>query len=123
MCEKLLDEGSVKGLSLAVVKAKEGADGDVDSELGSWDMKTEDGDGVNSYVSSALDLKHTNLSDYASSRHCLALGPAPKRPCLLRSASSWKTSQRGRTSRLYPPELRNSISTRNLSICFPGSGS
>lgn len=47
MCEKLLDEGSVKGLSLAVVKAKEGADGDVDSELGSW-VKTEDGDGVNS---------------------------------------------------------------------------
>lgn len=48
MCEKLLDEGSVKGLSLAVVKAKEGAGCDVDSELGSWDMKTEDGDSVNS---------------------------------------------------------------------------
>lgn len=42
---KLLDE-TCEGLSLAVVKAKEGADGDV--ELGSSDMKTEDGDGVNS---------------------------------------------------------------------------
>lgn len=45
---KLLDETCVKGLSLAVVKAKEDADGDV--ELGSWNMKrrTEDGDGVDS---------------------------------------------------------------------------
>lgn len=42
---KLLDE-TCEGLSLVVVKAKEGADGDV--ELGSSDMKTEDGDGVNS---------------------------------------------------------------------------
>lgn len=53
---KLLDETHVKGLSLAVVKAKEGSGGDV--EFGSWGMKTEDGDVVDSKVSSVIKLQY-----------------------------------------------------------------
>lgn len=45
----------VKGLSLAVVKAKEGSDGNV--ELGSWGMKTEEGSVVDSKVSSVIKLQ------------------------------------------------------------------
>lgn len=118
---KLLDEGSVKGLSLVVVKANEGAAADV--ELGSWGVKTEDGDGVDSKVCSVLDLKHTNFPDYTSPRHCLASGPAPKRSWLLRSAFSWKTMRPGRTSHLYLLELRSSTGNRSLSIFFPENGS
>lgn len=58
---KLLDEGNVKGLSLAVVKSNEDATGDV--ELGSWGVKTEDGDSVDSKVSSVMKLQYINLTD------------------------------------------------------------
>lgn len=52
--QDVLVENNIKGLSLAVVKANADAVGDI--ETGSWGVKTENGDAVDSKVSFVLNL-------------------------------------------------------------------
>lgn len=59
--QTVLDDNKIKGLSLAIVKVNDDTDGDF--EFGSWGLKTEDGDLVDSKVSSAIILR---ISTYLS---------------------------------------------------------
>lgn len=118
--QTVLDDNNVKGLSLAIVKVNDDAVGDV--EFGSWGLKTEYGELVDSKVSAAISL---SISTYLSfvSRHCSASARVPKRSWQLLSAYSWKTLRRGKMSRLFLLELRNSTGIRSLLIYSPESGS
>ena len=48
--QDVLDDRHIKGLSLALIKSSDGAEAEV--EYGSWGVKTEDGDAVDTKVSS-----------------------------------------------------------------------
>ena len=48
--QNVLDDRHIKGLSLALIKSSDGAEAEV--EYGSWGVKTEDGDAVDTKVSS-----------------------------------------------------------------------